>query len=125
MPIGRNTETIMTMHHVEAGGASIPSLGLGTWTARGEECAEAVAFALQHGYRHIDTAASYGNEEAVGEGLRASRLPRAEIFLTTKVGPGDIDDGNLQRSAEASLKRLGTGYVDLLLIHWPNPAIPM
>jgi diketogulonate reductase-like aldo/keto reductase len=117
--------TIMTIHNIEAGGASIPSLGFGTWAARGAECAQAVAFALESGYRHIDTAAVYGNEEAVGEGMRASPIGRAEIFLTTKVGHGDIDDGTLQRSAEASLKRLGVDAVDLLLIHWPNPAIPL
>jgi diketogulonate reductase-like aldo/keto reductase len=115
---------MMTMHNVEAHGASIPSLGLGTWTLRGEDCAEAVAFALTSGYRHIDTAAGYGNEEAVGEGIRASGIPRADIFLTTKVGREEIDEGRLQRSAEASLKRLGVDHVDLLLIHWPNAAIP-
>ena len=115
----------MTISHVEAGGASIPSLGLGTWTARGEECASAVAFVLRNGYRHIDTAVVYANEEAVGEGMRASGVPRAEIFLTTKVGRDDIDEDRLERSAEASLKRLGTDSVDLLLIHWPNPAIPL
>jgi diketogulonate reductase-like aldo/keto reductase len=114
----------MTMHHVEAGGASIPSLGLGTWTLRGEDCADAVAFAIASGYRHVDTAAGYGNEEAVGEGIKASRLARADIFLTTKVGREEIDEGRLQRSAEASLKRLGVDYVDLLLIHWPNANIP-
>lgn len=115
----------MTIHNVAAGGASIPSLGFGTWAARGPECAQAVAWALDSGYRHVDTAAAYANEEAVGEGMRASRLPRAEIFLTTKVGVDDIDDGKLQRSAEASLKRLRVDAVDLLLIHWPNPAIPL
>lgn len=114
----------MTMHHVEAGSASIPSLGLGTWTLRGQDCTDAVAFALTSGYRHIDTAAGYGNEEAVGEGIRASRIPRAGIFLTTKVGRDEIDEGRLERSAEASLKRLGVDQVDLLLIHWPNAAIP-
>lgn len=115
----------MTMHDVRAGGASIPSLGFGTWAARGDECAKAVCWALESGYRHIDTAAVYANEEAVGEGIRASRVPRGEIFLTTKVGPDDIDEGKLERSAEASLKRLGFNHVDLLLIHWPNPKIAL
>ena len=115
----------MTMHNVEAGGASIPSLGFGTWAARGNECAQAVAWALESGYRHIDTAAVYANEEAVGDGIRASRVPRDDIFLTTKVGPDDIDEGKLERSAEASLKRLGFDHVDLLLIHWPSPRIPL
>jgi diketogulonate reductase-like aldo/keto reductase len=118
-------ETIMSVHNVEAGGARIPSLGLGTWAASGGECVKAVAAALEAGYRHIDTAAVYGNEEAVGEGLRAARLPRSEIFLTTKVSYTDIDEGSLQRSAEASLKRLGVDAVDLLLIHWPSRTIPM
>ncbi|MBV9741274.1 MAG: aldo/keto reductase [Hyphomicrobiales bacterium] len=113
------------MHNVEAGGASIPSLGFGTWAARGNECAQAVAWALESGYRHIDTAAVYANEEAVGDGIRASRVPRDDIFLTTKVGPDDIDEGKLERSAEASLKRLGFDHVDLLLIHWPSPRIPL
>jgi diketogulonate reductase-like aldo/keto reductase len=115
----------MTMHNVQAGGASIPSLGFGTWAARGDECAQAVTWALESGYRHVDTAAVYANEEAVGDGLRASRVPRGEIFLTTKVGPDDIDAGKLERSAEASLKRLGFDHVDLLLIHWPSPKIPL
>ena len=115
----------MKMHNVEAGGASIPCLGLGTWAARGPECASAVSFALEIGYRHIDTASAYANEEAVGEGLRASRVARDQIFLTTKVGRDDIDEGRLERAAEASLKRLGVEAVDLLLIHWPNPAIPL
>jgi diketogulonate reductase-like aldo/keto reductase len=115
----------MTMHNVQAGGASIPSLGFGTWAARGDECAQAVTWALESGYRHVDTAAVYANEEAVGDGIRASRVPRGEIFLTTKVGPDDIDEGKLERSAEASLKRLGFDHVDLLLIHWPSPKIPL
>jgi diketogulonate reductase-like aldo/keto reductase len=116
---------MMTVHNVHAGGASIPCLGFGTWAARGEECARAVAWALESGYRHIDTAAVYANEEAVGEGIRASRLPRADVFVTTKVGPDDIDEGKLQRSAEASLQRLRLDNVDLLLIHWPSPKIPL
>jgi diketogulonate reductase-like aldo/keto reductase len=115
----------MTMHNVQAGGASIPSLGFGTWAARGDECAQAVTWALESGYRHVDTAAVYANEEAVGEGIRASRVPRGEIFVTTKVGLDDIDEGKLERSAEASLKRLGFDHVDLLLIHWPSPKIPL
>jgi diketogulonate reductase-like aldo/keto reductase len=115
----------MSVHNVHADGAAIPSLGFGTWAARGSECAQAVGWALEAGYRHIDTAAVYANEEAVGEGIRASGVGRADIFLTTKVGTDDIDDGNLQRSAEASLRRLRLDQVDLLLIHWPNPRIPL
>lgn len=113
------------MHKVEANGASIPAIGMGTWTLRGADCARLVAQALTAGYRHIDTAAMYGNEEAVGEGIRASGVPRADIFVTTKVWHTDLRAGDLRRSAEASLKRLGLDEVDLLLIHWPNPAVPL
>jgi diketogulonate reductase-like aldo/keto reductase len=92
---------------------------------RGAVCAAAVETAIAAGYRHIDTAAMYGNEDAVGEGLRRSSVSRAEIFVTTKVWPDNIGSGSLQRSAEDSLRRLGLSEVDLLLIHWPNPRIPL
>jgi len=111
--------------HVTVGDAAIPVIGYGTWPLKDEECARGVATALQCGYRHIDTAEMYGNEAAVGEGLRASGVPRDEIWLTTKVWWENIGDGPLQRSAEASLKRLGVDQVDLLLIHWPNKSIPL
>jgi diketogulonate reductase-like aldo/keto reductase len=110
---------------VEANGAHIPALGLGTWTLRGEDCSDAVRWALESGYRHIDTAAMYGNEEAVGAGLKASRLSRDEIFITTKIWHSDLKPDDLRRSAEASLKRLNVAQVDLLLIHWPNSEIPL
>lgn len=114
-----------TAHLVEANGARIPAIGLGTFRLEGEACAEAVKTALDLGYRHIDTARMYGNEEAVGEGIRASGVPRDEIFVTTKVWWEDIAPGNLQRSAEGSLKRLDLAAVDLLLIHWPNRGVPL
>lgn len=110
---------------IDANGAEIPMLGLGTWTLRGEQCATLVADALTLGYRNIDTAAIYGNEQEVGEGLRAAGIARSDMFVTTKVWWTDIAPGDLERSAEASLERLGLDYVDLLLIHWPNPAIPL
>jgi diketogulonate reductase-like aldo/keto reductase len=110
---------------VEAGGARIPALGLGTWNLRGAECGKAVANALALGYRHIDTATMYGNEREVGEGLRASGVARDDVFVTTKVWSSDIGAGDLQRSAEASAARLQMSVVDLLLIHWPNPSIPL
>lgn len=110
---------------VASHGAQIPTIGLGTWTLKGGACAEAVASAIADGYRHIDTAKMYDNEDGVGQGLRASKLARHELFVTTKVWKDDIGPGNLQRSAEASLKRLGLDYVDLLLIHWPNADIPL
>lgn len=114
-----------TAHLVDANGAKIPAIGLGTFKLEGEACAEAVSFALRSGYRHIDTAKMYGNEEAVGEGIRASGVPRDDIFVTTKVWWEDIGPGDLQRSAEASLGRLKLDDVDLLLIHWPNAAVPL
>jgi diketogulonate reductase-like aldo/keto reductase len=106
-------------------GAKIPALGLGTWTLRGKAAARLVAGAIEAGYRHIDTAASYENEAAVGEGLRASGLARDEVFLTTKVWPTDIAEGDLQRSLGASLRRLGVDRVDLALIHWPSRTVPL
>jgi diketogulonate reductase-like aldo/keto reductase len=113
------------MHSVDANGARIPALGLGTWTLRGEDCARIVTEALALGYRHVDTAHMYRNEAAVGEGLRASGVERDEVFVTTKVWPTDIAPGDLERSTEASLKLLGLDHVDLLLIHWPNPKIAL
>jgi len=113
------------MHVINANGAAIPAIGLGTWTLRDEPCAELVAAALQTGYRHVDTAAAYGNEEAVGRGIRAGGVTRDDIFLTTKVWYTNIGPGDLERSVEASLKRLDVGPVDLVLIHWPNPEVPL
>ncbi|MCB1382176.1 MAG: aldo/keto reductase [Notoacmeibacter sp.] len=110
---------------IEANGARIPAIGMGTWTLEGEACSALVQAAISRGYRHIDTAAKYGNEEAVGAGIAASGMARDDLFVTTKVWWTDIAAGDLERSAEASLKRLGLDAVDLLLIHWPNPAIPL
>jgi diketogulonate reductase-like aldo/keto reductase len=108
-----------------ANGANMPALGLGTSRMRGADCARAVETAFSVGFRHIDTADMYGNEVEVGQGLRASGVKRADAFITTKVLPSNIGPGDLQRSAQASLKRLALDDVDLLLIHWPNSAIPL
>jgi len=113
------------MNSIDANGASIPAIGLGTWTLKGRSCSELVEHALAVGYRHVDTAAAYGNEEDVGAGIRASGISRDDIFLTTKVWPSDLAPADFMKSAEASLKRLGLDQVDLLLIHWPNPKIPL
>lgn len=110
---------------VEAGGARIPLIGLGTWDLRGRACARMVESAIRLGYRHIDTAAMYGNEEAVGEGLRASGIQRGEVFVTTKVWQSDLAPRDFERSTRDSLKRLKLPFVDLLLIHWPNSNIPL
>lgn len=113
------------MTFLEANGARIPALGFGTWRLTGKSCVAAVETALAVGYRHIDTARMYGNEREVGEALRASPLPRDEVFVTTKVWRDQIGAGALERSAEASLRDLGLDQVDLLLIHWPNDSIPL
>lgn len=107
------------------GDARIPSIGLGTWQLRGRNCVEVVSAALARGYRHVDTAQGYGNEAEVGEALAVSGLPRDSIFITTKVRPDQMREGDLQRSVEESLALLRTEYVDLLLLHWPNPGIPL
>jgi hypothetical protein len=99
-----------------AGNGPIPAIGCGTWELRGETCAQIVAKAIRVGYRHIDTAQGYSNEEAVGEGLRASGIPRSDVFITTKVRPQRVSDGDLQLSAEESLLKLGVDVVDLSLL---------
>ncbi|MFF0270867.1 aldo/keto reductase [Kribbella sp. NPDC004536] len=99
-------------------GTELPVLGLGVWQARdGVETERAVAWALEAGYRLIDTAQAYRNEASVGKAIRESGIPRAEIFLTTKFYPGGKDP---RAEAEKSLERLGTEYLDLYLIHWPQ-----
>src|SRR5437588_10210860 len=112
-------------HVVEAHGARIPLIGLGTWDLRGRTCARIVEQALRLGYRHIDTAEMYDNEREVGEGLRASGIKRGEIFVTTKVWPSHFAPRELERSAKESLVKLRLPEVDLLLLHWPNPQIPL
>jgi 2,5-diketo-D-gluconate reductase B len=110
---------------VEAKGARIPILGLGTWDLRGSVCARAVEQALRLGYRHIDTAEMYDNEREVGEGLRASGVKRDDVFVTTKIWPSHFAPRELERTARESLTRLRLSEVDLLLLHWPNPQIPL
>ena len=101
-----------------ADGNEIPLLGLGVWQIPdGRECVDAVRWALELGYRHIDTAQAYGNEQSVGEGLRASGVPRDEVFVTTKFWPTRKDAA---AEAERSLERLGLDHVDLYIVHWPQ-----
>ena len=117
--------TVAAKHVVEAHGARIPLVGLGTWDLRGRTCARIVEQALRLGYRHIDTAELYDNEREVGEGLRASGVKRDEVFITTKIWPSHFAPRELERSAKESLMRLRLSEVDLLLLHWPNPQIPL
>jgi len=103
---------------VLADGAAMPTLGLGVWQVPdGPECENAVRWALELGYRHIDTAQAYGNEASVGRALRDSGVPREEVFLTTKFYPGHSDPA---AEAEGSLRRLGVDQLDLYIIHWPQ-----
>jgi diketogulonate reductase-like aldo/keto reductase len=102
-------------------GVKIPCIGFGTWqTERGETAVNAVKAAIKAGYRHIDTAKAYGNEESVGEAIRESGVPRKELFLTSKFGDRH-GYASAKEGLDKSLKRLGTDYLDLYLIHWPNP----
>jgi 2,5-diketo-D-gluconate reductase B len=124
------------MIFVDMRGSQVPALGYGTWALAGVDCERAVAMAIELGYRHIDTAQSYENEAEVGRGWVASGLPRRELFITTKIARlvnpiarGTDATGNSAANVtvgvEASLEKLRTDYVDLLLIHWPSPHVPM
>ena len=109
------------MEMITAGAMRMPRLGLGTWRMTGDACTEAVLGALELGYRHIDTAQMYGNEEAVGAALAATSVPRADFHLTTKVWWENLRPDAMRRAIEDSLRKLRTPYVDLFLIHWPAP----
>ncbi len=113
------------MQTVEAKGARIPLIGLGTWELRGDACSQLIKDAAKIGYRHFDTAQMYNNETEVGEGLKHSGLKRDEYFLTTKVWPTNFKEKDFATAARESLKRLGHDSVDLLLLHWPSKDVPM
>jgi diketogulonate reductase-like aldo/keto reductase len=119
----RTTSTVptVTLHD----GRAIPQLGFGVFQVPPEQTQETVEQALEVGYRHIDTAEMYGNEREVGEGLRASGISRDDVFITTKVWPDNLAPADLERSTKESLARLRLSHVDLLLIHWPSPRIPL
>jgi 2,5-diketo-D-gluconate reductase B len=113
------------MQMIEANGASIPALGLGTWQLNDRVGSRIVEQALRLGYRHIDAALIYGNEKEVGEGLHASGVKREEIFVTTKVPHTELTPPALERAVKQSLANLRLSDVNLLLIHWPNAQIPL
>jgi 2,5-diketo-D-gluconate reductase B len=113
------------MEHVVAGGARIPAIGLGTWQNTGPQCAETVEAALELGYRHVDTAQAYGNHREVGRGIDAADVDREDVFLTTKVWRSNLRRDDLRASVLDSLDELGVDRVDLLLIHWPHPRVPI
>lgn len=113
------------MEFLRTGGACIPKLGVGTWQNTGPGCADTVRTALELGYRHVDTAQIYDNERLVGEGIAAADVDREEVFLTTKVWRSNLRGGDVRSSVQESLENLGVEYVDLLLIHWPHPRVPV
>jgi 2,5-diketo-D-gluconate reductase B len=104
-------------------GLQLPRLGLGTFRMQGDACREAVASALALGYRHVDTAEMYGNEDAVGAALAAANIPRGEIHLTTKVWHQNLAPDAIRRAFDASRTKLKTDYVDFYLVHWPAPGM--
>ena len=108
------------MEHLQTQGISLPRLGLGTFRLQGDACRAAVEGALSLGYRHIDTAEMYGNEEAIGAALAAAGLPRGDLHVTTKVWHENLAPDAIRRAFDASLKKLRLDHVDLYLVHWPS-----
>ena len=113
------------MKMVAANGAEIPSLGFGSYGMSREAMLRTLPAALRAGFRHIDTAQIYRNEEEVGECVQASGLHRAEVFLTTKVWVANYAEGAFAASVDDSLRKLRTDHIDLLLLHWPYPNVPL
>ncbi len=108
------------MEHLQTQGISLPRLGLGTFRLQGDACRAAVESALALGYRHIDTAEMYGNEEAIGAALAAAGVPRRDLHITTKVWHENLAPDAIRRAFDTSLKKLGLDHVDLYLVHWPS-----
>jgi 2,5-diketo-D-gluconate reductase B len=113
------------MQYVDAHGAHTPQIGIGTMTLTGDAGTAAIKTALEVGYRHLDTAAHYGNEKENGEALRASGVKREDVFITTKVRPTDAMPDAFARVVDQSLANLQLPFVDLLLIHWPSKEVPL
>lgn len=120
-PDARRAMTTVTLKS----GREMPMLGLGTWQLTGNDCADAVAHALELGYRHVDTAEAYGNHEQVRAGIARTGVPRDRIFITSKVIRTRLRHDEVISSCENTLKELGTDYLDLYLVHWPDSSIPM
>jgi 2,5-diketo-D-gluconate reductase B len=104
---------------------NVPALGFGTYQLKGDVCRKGVTEALGMGYRHVDTARMYENETEVGRGIQEASVDRDDIFLTSKIWRDHLEPDNLTRELQNSLRELKTDYLDLLLIHWPNPDIPL
>lgn len=110
---------------IDVQGTSVPALGFGTWQLKGDEAREATRHALEIGYRQIDTAQAYGNEEEVGAALKESGVAREDIFLTTKIVRDSLKGDRVGPAVDESLRKLDSGYIDLLLIHWPTEDVPL
>ena len=110
---------------IDVHGTPLPVIGFGTSGLRGQRCAAMVETALALGYRYIDTAQAYGNEADVGRGIARSPVSRDEIFLATKLEQAKLGADTVRREVDESLRRLGTDYVDLLMVHWPSKEIPL
>ncbi|BER93266.1 aldo/keto reductase [Atrimonas thermophila] len=113
------------MEYIQLPEGKMPVIGLGTWDLRGVQCEKAVLQALELGYRHIDTAEFYDNEEFIGKALRRSGIAREEIFLTSKVWYTHLRYAEVLKALDRSLEKLQTDYLDLYLIHWPNSEVPL
>lgn len=113
------------MHTTTIQTVEVPSLGYGTFQLSGDDCQRGVEHALSVGYRHIDTAQAYANEDRVGAGMESAGVSREELFLTTKLRSDSLPRDHVGPSIDESLRKLRTDYVDLLLIHWPNSHVPM
>ncbi len=111
------------MEYLQTQGISLPRLGLGTFRLQGDACRAAVESALGIGYRHIDTAEMYGNEDAIGAAIAASGVARKDLHVTTKVWHENLAPDAIRRAFDASLNKLGLGHVDLYLVHWPSRAM--
>src|SRR6201982_4028785 len=111
------------MHNLQTQGISLPQLGLGTYRMQGDACRAAVESALGLGYRHIDTAEMYGNEEAIGAAIAASGVARKDLHVTTKVWNENLAPDAMRRAFDASLKKLKLDHVDLYLVHWPSKSM--
>lgn len=113
------------MSATTASGLRFPSIGLGTMRQQDEACRTVVEAALAEGYRHIDTARKYGNERAVGAGLARSAVPRDDVLLVTKLAPGELAPARVRAAVTDSLRTLDVDHLDLLLVHWPDPEVPL
>src|ERR1700747_2588127 len=123
-PMTTKAQTVATAT-LKTGGANIPLLGFGTYGMSGPKLQNVLVAALQEGFRHIDTAQMYQNESDVGFAIRASGVPRSDVFVTTKVWVGNYPRSRFMASVDESLRKLQSDYIDLLLVHWPNGGAPV